>query len=97
MKKFLLVFVMLLTITGCGSSTSSSSSNNAFFIKEGSNYALFSDSGNKLTNFDFTYAGNFVDGSALVKNSKGESGVINTSGAMVVPFGKYKYVYQEAA
>ena len=97
----LLVLVALLTITGCGKNEEnnggSGENNNAFSIKEGTNYAIFSDTGKKLTGFEFTYVGNFNNGVALVKNAKGESGVINTNGKMVIPFGKYKYVYQEAS
>lgn len=94
---FILVFVALFSITGCGEKKGAGSENvnNAFFIKEGSNYALFNDSGKKLTDFEFTSAGSFVNGAALVKKDDA-IGVINTSGKMVIPFGKYKYVYQES-
>lgn len=98
----LLVFVALFAITGCGKKSNKKENgrtienyNNAFFIKEGTNFALFDDSGKKLTDFEFTYAGNFVNGTAIVKKDS-NSGVINTSGKMVIPFGKYEYLYQEA-
>ena len=101
----LLIIVALFTVTGCGGKKASTKKvdgrkvenyDSAFFIKEGTNYALFSDSGKKITDFVFTYAGSFVNGAALVKNADGQSGVINSNGKYVVPLGKYKYVYQEA-
>lgn len=106
-KKFILllvVFVTLFTITGCGGKKSDNKDktrevkkyNSAFFIKEGSNYALFNDSGKQLTDFKFTYAGSFSNGTALVKIDSAY-GVINQNGKMVIDFGKYKYVYQEAS
>ena len=102
----LLVLVALFTVTGCGGKKESSKKkvdgrtvinyNSAFFINDGGKYALFSDSGKKLTDFEFTYGSTFINGAALVKNADGQSGVIDTNGKMVIPFGKYKYVYQEA-
>ena len=102
----LLVLVALFTVTGCGGKKESSKKkidgrtvtnyNSAFFIKEGGSYALFSDTGKKLTDFDFTYGGSFNNGAALVKDKDGKPGVIDTNGKMIVPFCKYKYVSQEA-
>jgi len=101
----LLVLVTVVTLTGCGSKKKKSDKkvdgrnvvnyNTAFFIKDGSKYALFNEDGKRLTDFEFTSAGSFVNGAAIVKNEIG-SGVINENGKMVIDFGKYKYIYQEA-
>lgn len=102
----LLVLVALFTVTGCGGKKESTKKkvdgrtvvnyNSAFFIKEDNKYALFSDSGKKLTDFVYTYASNFANGAALVRDENG-TGVIDTNGKMVVEIGKYKYVNQEGA
>ena len=101
---FLLVIITVVSLTGCGKKKDNKKKvngrtvetyNTAFFIREGSKYALFNEDGKKLTDFEFTSAGSFVNGTALVRNEIG-SGVIDENGKMVIDFGKYKYIYQEA-
>lgn len=101
---FLLVIITVVSLTGCGKKKDNKKKvngrtvetyNTAFFIKDGSKYALFNEDGKKLTDFAFTSASNFVNGSALVRNELG-SGVIDENGKMIIDFGKYKYIYQEA-
>lgn len=68
-----------------------------FFLENKDNkYALFTDSGKQLTEFIYEDVGEFINGCALVENDKNEKGVINTKGKMTIPFGKYKYLYDEA-
>lgn len=67
----------------------------SFFLQNAdSKYALFNEDGKQLTEFVYTYAGSFVNGTTKVKVDDQE-GIINTSGKMIVPLGKYKYITQE--
>ena len=101
----LLVFVTVFTLTACGSKKKKTNQkvdgrkvetyNTTFFLKSGNKYALFNEDGKQLTDFVFTSASNFTNGAALVKNETGV-GVIGTNGKMIIDFGKYKYIYQEA-
>lgn len=68
---------------------------NAFFISNGSNYALFNNDGKQLTDFTYSYVDEFINNTALVK-SDGKYGVINSKGKMVVELGKYTYISSEA-
>jgi hypothetical protein len=93
----MLVFVALFAFTACGKKSKKNNDRSqqevadAFFIKDGSKYALFSKDGKKLTNFDFTYAGNIINGTAVVEKDD-EKGIIKSNGKMAVNFGKYKYI-----
>ena len=101
----LLVVVTVFTLTACGKKKKDNNKkvdgrnvvnyNTSFFIKSGSKYALFNEDGKQLTDFEFTSAGTFVNGAALVRNEI-SAGVIGADGKMVIDFGKYKYIYQEA-
>jgi len=96
----LLIFALMITITGCGKTGKNNSRENedyneAFFIKDSGKYALFSNSGKQLTDFAFTRVNEFVNGSALVKTDTAE-GIIGTNGKMIVDFGVYKYMYDKA-
>ncbi len=67
----------------------------AFFLKnKDSKYALFSDEGKQLTEFIYTDVGSFKNGTADVQIDD-EYGIINTSGKMTVPLGKYEYIFPE--
>ena len=93
----LLVFVALFTFTACGKKSkkkdrSVTEAEDAFFIKDGEYYALFSKDGKQLTKFEFTYAGSMINGTAVVEKDDVE-GIINSKGKMVVDFGKYKSIY----
>jgi len=61
---------------------------NAFFLSDGSNYALFNNDGKQLTEFEFSYVYDFINETALVKKDA-KYGVINSNGKMVVDFDKY--------
>ena len=95
----LLLVVAVASITGCGKKEKETREvenyNTAFFIKEGSKYALFSDEGKQLTGFDFTYASTISNGTALVKIDD-VSAVIKADGKMLIDLGKYKYIYRES-
>lgn len=68
----------------------------SFFIKDSNDkYALFSDDGKKLTDFIFTSASDFVNGTSLVKKDD-SYGIINANGKMTVDFGKYTYITDAA-
>ncbi len=68
----------------------------AFFLPESSDssakYALFKNDGRKLTDFEFTSVGGFVNGYSNVRNSDGKVGIIDHNGNMTVEFGKYEYI-----
>lgn len=69
----------------------------AFFLKnKAGKYALFNDSGKKITDFIFDDADDFINGTAVVENEEGQDGIINTSGKMVVDFGKYESIYERS-
>jgi len=65
----------------------------AFFLRHSadydSKYALFKKNGDKVTDFKFVTASEFVNGYAYVQNDEGKAGVINEDGNMTVDFGKY--------
>lgn len=103
-KKYFPIFIVVLLIIGViifyylssrrKDFTDSDNINysSAFFIKNKSNnYALFTSNGNKVTDFIFSNASDFINGSALVvKDNK--YGIINKNGKMLVNFGKYKKI-----
>lgn len=97
----MLAFVALFAFAGCGKKStkkkdrSLKESADAFFIKDGSNYALFSKDGKQLTKFEYTYVGTIVNGAAIVEKEDAK-GIINSNGKMVVDFGKYKYISSAA-
>lgn len=69
----------------------------SFFLQDNnSKYALFNADGKQLTEFIYTYVGEFVNGTTKVKVDDQE-GVINENGKMIVPLGKYEYITQEGA
>ena len=63
------------------------------FVRErssGGSYALFNKyNGAKVTDFDYATISDFIDGYALVSDSKGQPGVINDDGEETIPFGEY--------
>ena len=97
----MLVFIALFTFTGCGKKSNKKKDRSlkeydeAFFIQEGSNYALFSKDGKQLTKFEYKYVSSLVNGAAVVEKDDAK-GIINSNGKMVVDFGKYKYISASA-
>ena len=67
------------------------SNQSSFFIEKDGYYALFSKTGDKITDFIYKYTSSFVNGTALVARD-GDYGVINRDGKMVVDFGKYEFM-----
>ena len=63
------------------------------FVRErtsGGNYALFNKyNGARVTDFDYTSVEDFVDGYALVSDSNGQPGIIDSDGNEVIAFGDY--------
>ena len=66
---------------------------NAFFIEVDGKKLLFNDDGKRLTDIEYIYATSFSNGTAVVENPNKEYGIINSSGKMVLDYGKYKYIY----
>ena len=64
----------------------------SFFIQDkNEKYALFNEEGKQLTDFIFSYTGNFINGTTIVKKNDAY-GIINENGKMTVDFGKYKHI-----
>ena len=52
-------------------------------------YALFRNNGERLTEFEFTSVGEFVDGYAAVRNADGKYAIIDHNGKISVDYDKY--------
>lgn len=101
MKKLVCGFLCLLmcfSLVGCSGGKSSSSGeetskNNASFVKNADgNYALYTDSGKKITEFIFKTVSTMMSGSAIVTNSDGQYMIISSDGTILVKYGKYKMI-----
>ena len=68
---------------------------NAFYIYNGSSYALFSTEGKQLTDFIFEDDEEFYNHVAAVENEDGEYAIIKDNGEYVTKFGEYEYIYQD--
>lgn len=94
-KRVLIVsLACVLLLAGCGTSKSEDKQTTQFGITiptKDQNYLLFNDSGKQLGG-TFKEASSFSSGASVVENDKGEEGIINTSGKMIVPFNKYKRI-----
>ncbi len=70
----------------------------AFFIRENRDssgkYALFKNDGSRLTDFNFTSTGTFINGYATVRNEEDQFGIIDHTGKMTVEFGTYERIYE---
>lgn len=65
----------------------------AFFIKNSKGkYALYNESGKKLTDFKYDSVSTFINNTALVYNEKDGYSVINSKGKDVVSNGDYNYI-----
>ena len=74
---------------GNGSNSYDPKDSKTFYLSDKNNkYALFNDSGKRLTGFDFDSIWEFYNGNTIVR--KGDQyGIINSNGKMLVDFGKY--------
>ncbi len=64
----------------------------SFFLQnQDAKYALFNEDGKQLTEFIYTHASSFVNGTTKVEVDNQE-GIIDANGKMTVPLGKYKYI-----
>ena len=72
---------------------------NAFFLRDDNDhYALFNDEGERITEFDFSYAGNIIGGTALVRSAENDkSAIINSEGKILVGYDKYRYIERRGA
>lgn len=65
----------------------------SFFIKNNKGkYALFNESGKKITDFIFDSTSSFVNNSALVHKEKEGYSIINNKGKDVISYDKYNYI-----
>ena len=53
-------------------------------------YALFKNTGERLTDFEYTSVGEFVNGYATVRNSDGKNAIIDHAGKLSVGFDEYE-------
>lgn len=90
--------VMLISNLG-GSDDESIYDSNAFFLKNDDGlFALFNDDGERLTEFEYGYAGSIIGGTALVRDADNDkSGIINSEGKMIVGFDKYRFITRMGA
>ncbi len=99
--KFLLPILVVISFVAIGSGVlillfNSSSQNGVgvvhettFFLKDSTgNYALFNEDGERLTDFVYTSASSFINGTAVVSQDD-EVGIINSDAKMTVEYGKY--------
>lgn len=78
---------------GQSSETISEEEVTVFFLQNADKKkALFNKDGKQLTDFIYTGDTIFSNGLAIVQTDDGK-GIINTDGELVVPIGKYKYIY----
>lgn len=69
---------------------------NTFFLKNKEGlYAMFDVEGNRITDFIYDHASEFVSSSAVVSKDY-EYGLISSTGKMVVDFGVYDYISSES-
>lgn len=65
----------------------------SFFIKNNKGkYALYNDSGKKLTGFEFDSVNAFINNSVLVHKEKEGYAIIDNKGKEIVSYGKYNYI-----
>ena len=83
----------LITGSGNGNSSEDKSRSSSFFLAkdQSDKYALFNGKGKRLTDFLYSYPGEFYDGSIVVTLNE-KTGIMNDQGKMVVDFGKYEYI-----
>lgn len=68
-------------------------SSTSFFLEDNNGmYALFNVDGKKLSEFEFEYASDFINGIAVVSNKDSQYALINESGKYVVNYGKYEHI-----
>lgn len=69
---------------------------NTFFLKNKEGlYAMFDIDGNRITDFIYDYAFDFISSAAVVRKDN-EYGLISPTGKMVVDFGVYDYISRES-
>lgn len=101
--KLLLIIVLAAAVIGVGAflllrkdseknSDIDITDSTSFFIQDkNEKYALFNEDGKQLTDFMFSYASKFINGTAIVEKNDAY-GIINENGKMTVDFEKYKYI-----
>lgn len=68
---------------------------NVFFLNNNSGYyALFDADGKRLTDFEFKYEPNFINGAAYVYNKQSNNGVIGVDGKKIIDYNEYKYLFE---
>lgn len=65
----------------------------SFFIRNNKGkYALYNESGKKLSDFVYDSATSFINDSALVYKEKEGYAIINKKGKNIIPYGEYNYI-----
>lgn len=90
----IIVFVFLLggSKKASGEDDTLETYNNIVIKNNDKKYAIFTSSGKKLTDFEFTYVSDFNNDVAYVENEKSQYALINSNGKYVIDFGKYDYI-----
>ena len=73
-------------------------SSTSFFLKnEEGMYALFNIDGKRITDYEFKYVYDFINGAAEVENENGDAGIISATGKPILKYGVCKYLNQKGA
>lgn len=91
----------IIALLGNGGDTEDESiyDSNAFFLRDDNDhFALFNDEGERITEFEFSYASNIIGGTALVRKADDDkSAIINSEGKILVNYDKYRYIERRGA
>lgn len=84
------VGVMLLN----GGSDSDGDVKSIFIKNDKDMYAIYTVDGDKVTDYEFDDCDDFINGTAIVTNKKGDKGIVSADGEMIVDFGEYDYIFR---
>ena len=91
----------IIALLGNGGDTEDESiyDSNAFFLRDDNDhFALFNDEGERITEFEFSYASSIIGGTALVRKADNDkSAIINSEGKILVNYDKYRYIERRGA
>ena len=96
-KSYLILCLMmsLVLFTGCGKEEKGYYEATSKFERSDNGYTLKGASG-EIIMTDISNHGDFCNGTAMIENADGQYAIIDDKGKVIVGFGKYKYITQEA-
>lgn len=95
----ILVIILLFKLFGSNKKTYENLlETESFFLSDSDGkYALFNESGKRLTNFEFDGSATFFNGTALVKNYEGKNALINEKGKFLVKYDDYSSLMKKGS